>query len=294
MIIDAGHYLPAIGGAINRNNKGDFNSPELSQQAKHLVSVNFKSVLIGNGLTDPLIQYKYYAKMACENEYGPVMSESECQKMESKYPTCKKLIQACYDKRNAWACIPASIKCNYDTFIQYEKTGMNPYDVRKKCEGDGGLCYELAGSVQKYMNLPEVKAELGAQREKFSNENGNVNYRFQLAGDWMLPYVDEIAPLLEDNVRILIYAGDADFVCNWMGNKAWTLDLKWSGKEEFVAANDTEWYSERAGRQGGLLRKTTDNRFAFLRVFGAGHMAPYDQPESTLDMLQQWIDGTLE
>jgi cathepsin A (carboxypeptidase C) len=79
-----------------------------------------------------------------------------------------------------------------------------------------------------------------------------------------------------------------------MGNKAWTLDLEWSGKEEFVASNDTEWYSERAGRQGGLLRKTTDNRFAFLRVFGAGHMAPYDQPESTLDMLQQWIDGTLE
>ena len=30
----------------------------------------------------------------------------------------------------------------------------------------------------------------------------------------------------------MIYAGDVDFICNWLGNKAWTLDLEWDGKAQ--------------------------------------------------------------
>ena len=32
--------------------------------------------------------------------------------------------------------------------------------------------------------------------------------------------------------RVMIYAGDVDFICNWLGNKAWTLDLEWDGKAQ--------------------------------------------------------------
>lgn len=110
----------------------------------------------------------------------------------------------------------------------------------------------------------------------------------------MRPYVDEVPPVLEDGIRVLIYAGDADFICNWFGNKAWTLELPWSGGEEFAAANDTEWYSTTAGEEGGELRRTKDGRFAFLRVFGAGHMVPYDQPAYALDMLNSWLREELQ
>lgn len=34
---------------------------------------------------------------------------------------------------------------------------------------------------------------------------------FLLAGDWMRPYVDYIPPLLESGIKVLIYAGDADY-----------------------------------------------------------------------------------
>lgn len=114
-----------------------------------------------------------------------------------------------------------------------------------------------------------------------------------MSGDWMLPYINELTILLEEGIKILIYAGDADFICNWMGIKAWTIEMPWSGHEEFAAANDTEWYPNIKGKQAGELRKTEDGRFAFLRVFGAGHMVPYDQPEAGLDMLQQWVRGEL-
>ncbi|KAI8887577.1 peptidase S10, serine carboxypeptidase [Backusella circina FSU 941] len=288
----AGHYIPAIGGTINKHNKGEFNSLELFENAHTLSAVNLKSLMIGNGLTDPLIQYKYYAEMACKNSYGPVLKPEVCKRMEDDYPTCARLIENCYESQSVFACLPAAMKCNKDQITPYQQTGMNPYDVREKCKG-GNLCYEILGSVQNYLNRPEVMKEVGAQVEKYESCNMQINFRFQMAGDWMRPYVDEVPDLLEDNIKILVYAGDADFICNWMGNKAWTVALQWDGYEEFSAANDTEWYSERLGKQGGELRRTEDGRFAFLRVFGAGHMVPYDQPESGLDMLQQWVSGEL-
>ncbi|CEG70790.1 hypothetical protein RMATCC62417_06621 [Rhizopus microsporus] len=290
----AGHYIPAIGGEINRNNKGNFKSFELFANKETLSTINLKSLLIGNGLTDPLIQYKYYAKMACENSYGPVLDQSTCRSMEAQFPACERLIQNCYDNENVFACLPAAMKCNKDQIQPYQMTGMNPYDVREKCKG-GNLCYEILESVQKYLNIPEVKKAVGVDVSKeYESCNMQINFRFQMAGDWMRPYVNEVPPLLEDDIRVLIYAGDADFICNWMGNKAWTLELPWSGRSEFQAANDTEWHSDILGKQAGELRRTEDGRFAFLRVFGAGHMVPYDQPESGLDMLQQWVRGELK
>ena len=36
-----------------------------------------------------------------------------------------------------------------------------------------------------------------------------------------------------DQIPVLIYAGDADYICNWLGNKAWTDALEWHGKGEY-------------------------------------------------------------
>ncbi|KAI8377654.1 Alpha/Beta hydrolase protein [Radiomyces spectabilis] len=290
----AGHYIPAIGGVIHRSNKGQYLTATVADKAHTLSSVNLKSLLIGNGLTDPLVQYKYYSKMACENSYGPVLDERTCRSMDRQYPACARLIQNCYDSQSVFACLPAAMKCNKDQIQPYQQTGMNPYDVREKCKGGNGLCYEILDSVQTYLNRKEIMETIGAETEGYKSCNMEINFRFNMAGDWMRPYVEEVPPLLEDGIRILIYAGDADFICNWMGNKAWTLELPWSGKKEFASANDTEWYSAITGKHAGDLRQTKDGRFAFLRVFGAGHMVPYDQPESGLDMLNAWIQDDLQ
>ena len=41
--------------------------------------------------------------------------------------------------------------------------------------------------------------------------------------------------------QVLIYAGDVDYICNWLGNKKWVKALEWSGKEEFNMAEDEPW-----------------------------------------------------
>lgn len=286
----AGHYIPAIGEQIHNANKGKFDaaSYSLMSQRETLADVNLKSLMIGNGLTDPLTQYKYYAKMACESNYGAVLDKSTCKQMEDSYPACARLIQNCYDNQNVFSCLPASMKCNKDQLQPYQATGMNPYDVRKKCEGNN-LCYEILESVKKYLNIPEVKKSLGAQVDTYESCNMQINFRFQMAGDWMRPYHTVIPPLLEDGIRVLIYAGDADFICNWMGNKAWTLELPWSGQKGFQAAEDKTWYSDIGEEDAGEVR--TYGNFTFLRAYGGGHMLPYDKPENSLDFVNKWISS---
>ncbi len=64
----AGHYIPAIGNKILEENLN---------KASGMLPLNLVSLAIGNGfflfdkgLTDPLVQYKYYPDMACDSKYG--------------------------------------------------------------------------------------------------------------------------------------------------------------------------------------------------------------------------------
>ncbi|CAG8441307.1 5249_t:CDS:2 [Dentiscutata heterogama] len=281
----AGHYIPAIAAEINNNNKGT-SSWILANQPKNLKHINLDSVLIGNGLVDPLVQYKYYADMACNSSYGPVLQESTCQQMRDAYPQCASMIQRCYDSSNAFACLPASMYCNREMIQPYQQTGLNVYDIRKPCEG-GGLCYPILKAIEKFSNRNDIKTELGVDPSvEYKSCNMEINFKFQLAGDWMRPYHLLIPPLLDSNIRVLVYAGDADFICNWFGNDAWVKELEWSGKKDFNDAKVTSWKTS-DGEQAGEVR--TFGKFTFLRVYEAGHMVPYDQPRASLDFFNRWL-----
>jgi len=90
----------------------------------------------------------------------------------------------------------------------------------------------------------------------------------------MLPYVRLLPEILESGIRVLIYAGDADYICNWIGNKSWAMELDWDGKLGFNFALDKEWYGNQEekipGNSYGQLR--THMNFTFLRLYQAGHM----------------------
>lgn len=66
----------------------------------------------------------------------------------------------------------------------------------------------------------------------------------------------------------------AGFICNWLGNQAWTLALPWSGNAGFNAAPMDIWSYQ--GMPAGEVRSYGGLQFA--RVYNAGHMAPSDQP----------------
>ncbi len=108
-----------------------------------------------------------------------------------------------------------------------------------------------------------------------------------------------LEPMLEGGVRVLIYAGDVDFICNWIGNKAWTKALPWSGHKEFSSATDENWVYTDAqnpstpAKVGGLARSAKaasgEGSLTFLQVYEAGHMVPMDQPAAALALLNGFL-----
>ena len=194
----AGHYIPV------------FTSEILSHKNRN---INLKSVLIGNGLTDGLTQYEYYKPMACgKGGYPAVLDESECQAMENALPRCQSLIQNCYDSESVWSCVPASIYCNNAMLGPYQRTGQNVYDIRGKCEDSSNLCYSALGYISEYLNKKEVMNALGAEVSGYDSCNFDINRNFLFQGDWMQPF-HRLVPGIIEQIPVLIYAGDADFIC---------------------------------------------------------------------------------
>ncbi|KAL9597240.1 MAG: hypothetical protein Q9219_005283 [cf. Caloplaca sp. 3 TL-2023] len=277
----AGHYIPVFASQI------------LSFKKRN---INLKSVLIGNGLTDALTQYDYYRPMACgDGGYPAVLSESECQSMDNALPRCKSLIESCYNSGSVWTCVPASVYCNNAILGPYQRTGQNPYDIRVKCADGGSLCYKQLNWISKYLNQPRVIEALGAETDGYDSCNFDINRNFLLAGDWMQPFHRLVPGLLEE-IPVLVYAGDADFICNWLGNHGWTEALEWPGQKSYqqVPLDDltlTSDYSEKltAGTKIGQVK--SNGNLTFMRLHAGGHMVPLDQPEAGLEVFNRWIGG---
>ena len=282
----AGHYIPAIAATILDENAS---LKKLHVNDVESIEIKLASIAIGNGLTDPLSQYKYYPEMACHSSYDPILEQSVCDEMTSKVPTCEQLINACYNYDSKFTCVPASIYCNNALIGPVQQSGVNVYDVRTKCEPNNPLCYGIIRDIEAYMNNPDVQRSIGVDR-KFTGCNMDINLKFLMNGDWMKPIVKLIPGILDSNVRVLIYAGDADFICNWMGNKAWAMQLEWTGGEGFRAAEDVEWKSKITKQKAGVYRSFEG--LSFLRVYNAGHMTPYDQPEHSYEFINHWIKST--
>ncbi|OJD30733.1 carboxypeptidase y [Diplodia corticola] len=270
----AGHYIPVFASEI------------LSHKKRN---INLKSVLIGNGLTDGLTQYEYYKPMACGDGGWPaVLGESECQAMENAYPRCANLIESCYNSESVWSCVPASIYCNNAMLGPYQRTGQNVYDVRGKCEDSSNLCYTELGWISKYLNQDDVKKALGAEVSSYDSCNFDINRNFLFQGDWMQPF-HRLVPGILEQIPVLIYAGDADFICNWLGNKAWSEALEWPGKKAYAPLPLEDLKLGGDGKKIGEVKSS--GNFTFLRLHAGGHMVPYDQPEASLDMLNRWLGG---
>ncbi|PSN74945.1 hypothetical protein BS50DRAFT_567701 [Corynespora cassiicola Philippines] len=269
----AGHYIPVFASEI------------LSHKNRN---INLQSVLIGNGLTDGLTQYEYYKPMACgEGGWPAVLDEGSCQSMENAYPRCAGLIENCYNSESVWSCVPASIYCNNAMIGPYQRTGQNVYDVRRPC-GDNSLCYDEIDWISNFLNKKEVMKAVGAEVNSYDSCNFDINRNFLLQGDWMKPY-HRVVPGLLEQIPVLVYAGDADYICNWLGNKAWTEALEWPGQKDYAKAPMKDFLLGGDGKKVGEVKSS--GNFTFLKLHAGGHMVPYDQPAASADMVKRWLAG---
>jgi len=271
-----GHYVPAVSNRVFEGN----------QREEGPTVIALEGLAVGNGLTDPEVQYAWYADMAFNSTMSnapAVVSKLTYEAMKFATPACIAGIRKC-NANSSTACAAAFTGCALALTAPVQKSGINLYDMRIPCKVPG-LCYDFSAETA-YLNLADVQSQLGVNK-KWESCNMDVNQRFR--NDFMHDFQNKIPEMLAGGVRVLIYAGDQDFICNWLGNKAWTLAMDWPSKASFNAASDQSWQVQ--GKEAGKIRSF--NNFTFLQVYQGGHMVPMDQPENALAMINGFIDGSL-
>lgn len=264
----AGHYIPAVTSRVHQGNKASEGLP-----------INLKGFAIGNGLTNPLIQYKAYTDYALEMG---LITEADYNRINKIYPACELSIKLCGTKGTV-TCFASYLICtSIFNSIMSIVGDINYYDVRKKC--DGSLCYDF-GNMESYLNQGSVRDALGVGDRKFVSCSTAV-YEAMVT-DWMRNLEVGIPALLEDGVKLLVYAGEYDLICNWLGNSRWVNSMEWSGHEEFTKAPTKSFLVD--DKEAGLI--TSHGSLSFLKVHDAGHMVPMDQPKAALEMLRRWTKG---
>ncbi|KAJ7244362.1 serine carboxypeptidase [Mycena rebaudengoi] len=278
-----GRYLPVFAAEIYDQN------PALI--AAGLPPINLTSVIIGNGQTDYASQVPSWVDMQCSPvsipPTPPIQDIKTCVHMRTILPRCQKWMkESCQDQFDLINCGAAVDFCSTSIFRLTVRTGRNPYDVTQNCEGSA-LCYHVIEEIIEYLNKEDVQKLLGVRPGPYATCNYDINFAFNAKLDMVKGSTEYVAALLERNVRVLVYAGAYDWICNWVGNERWTLDLEWSGQAEFGADPLREWNVN--GKKAGTTRSAQGLTFAI--VDAAGHMVPYDKPKEALEMINRWVAG---
>ncbi|KAI3611465.1 carboxypeptidase y precursor [Moniliophthora roreri] len=282
-----GRYLPLFASGVYDQNAALVEAG--------LTPINLASVMIGNGLTHWYHMLPSYFDMSCTTTSAsvpPIINISTCVAMKNGLGRCKKWTkESCIDQFDAIDCAAAFNFCVQLLYAPFLDTGMNPYDISSPCEGSmETLCYPVMNYINKYLSDPKVRETLGVDHNSlipanFTVCNFDVGMAFEKTLDMLHESTAYIGALLERGVRVLIYVGTYDWICNWVGNEKWTLELEWSGQEQFVKQELRDWLIDK--KRAGRTRSW--GNFTFATVDAAGHMVPYDKPKESLELVKRWL-----
>ncbi|KAM6928397.1 lysosomal protective protein [Xenentodon cancila] len=135
-----------------------------------------------------------------------------------------------------------------------------------------------------YLNNPYVKSALHISPKALDwvicSAEVNLKYR-RIYMDVRDQYLKLLSAL---KYRILVYNGDVDMACNFMGDEWFVESL-----QQQVEVQRRPWlYDDVDGRQvGGFVKEF--NGITFLTVKGSGHMVPTDKPVVAFTMFTRFI-----
>ena len=133
-----------------------------------------------------------------------------------------------------------------------------------------------------YLHRLDVMKAIGA-KSTYQECARAANTKFGVTGDSSRSFLPQLSEVVKQGVQTLIWAGDADFICNWKGNLAVAEVVDFDGAEEF-RTKELEKYTVKGEHVGDFKQVGT---YSFLKVFNAGHEVPYYAPEAALQVFGQ-------
>lgn len=272
---------------------------------------NFRGFAIGNGLLEQtmlansFLLYTHYHGLYSPSLWDSLVSNccagvantEKCNFVGNQAPACVQSVTAI---QNLLAAMPLNPYNIYSSCVQTSsKSGLTHEQAQRRMLkkyllkyadqteeeptnlGDNPTCVDL-DYVGDYLNQKDVRKALHVTGQSLpwaacSPDVGNtyVNQYTSLT--------DMVRKLLKGGLKGLIYNGDVDTVCNYLG------DLWFSEGLGFQTVQDYQpWMFQ--GQIGGFY-KIYEN-FGFATVRGSGHTVPMDKPAQAKEMFYRFLNMT--
>ncbi|KAI0356751.1 alpha/beta-hydrolase [Trametes cingulata] len=277
-----GHYGPEFVTFFDEQNA------KIKRRELKGEQINVSALMINNGWYDPLIQNQAYVEFATfAPGYGQLQSDEVLAKLNQSFfepGGCRDQELACYAAGESAdsnrICGQADDFCIENVFVP-AVGDRDSDDLRQNSSTPNPFPPEF---YVKFLRNATILEKIGAQGryQECSNAVGN---QFSRTGDDARTLLPQLAALANSRLKILIWAGDADINCNWLGGHASVLAMDWYGNETL---HNTPFRNMTIHGKPVAAVQNVDN-FSFARVFEAGHEVPAFQPEAAFEIFSQII-----
>ncbi|CDQ72201.1 lysosomal protective protein [Oncorhynchus mykiss] len=293
--------------------------PTLAERVMEDASMNLQGIAVGNGMSsyemndNSLVYFAYYHGLLGTSLWSDLQAYccdgGKCDFYNNQNPNCSSNLSEVQDVvynsglniYNLYAPCPGGVGQRVGTdnghlvirdlgnsFLNHEWTQL----WNQKLKGVASLyklvrldppCTNSTPSTL-YLNNPYVKAALhispSALPWSVCSAEVNLNYN-RLYMDVRKQYLKLLGAL---KYRVLVYNGDVDMACNFLGDEWFVESLH---QEVQVKRRPWLYYTGESQQVGGFVKEFSN--LAFLTVKGSGHMVPTDKPIAAFTMFSRFI-----
>lgn len=289
--------------------------PTLSVRLLSDASINYQGFAIGNGYLDQeklgnsKIYFAYYHGLLDQSEWAKLtrpccdnhlQTENHCEFVNNPNPVCNRLVSNLTDRIASIGLNPYNIYDTCDTddtlstsarkkvvrnsasktragwklLLTSMKSQTNEDQAVLPCVSNSELVdYLNDGVVRKALNIPTFVP-------KWLDCNPDILNTYQ---NTYKTLKKQVLQTLNAGKQGLIYNGDIDMVCDFLGDQWFVEDLGLRAITDYLP-----WHVN--NQTAGFFRHF-DKNLTLLTVRGAGHMVPTDRPEAALKMLEVFLKG---
>ncbi|KAL5085367.1 hypothetical protein Trisim1_010592 [Trichoderma cf. simile WF8] len=276
-----GHFGPRISEYIQSQN-ADIASGKIQGQMINLVALG-----INNGYYDYEIAETNFPKFSTNNSYYPLISNSNALEYISEIESqCLPGVSKCspFEDGHFDDCVAAFSPCSAvdNKFGQFFLTNYSTHDIRQPAPGN----FPPATYIT-YLQDPAIMKKIGVN-VTYSECSSDVANNIDNLDDGLRSYLPALSKIVQSGVTTVIWAGDADAVCDWFGGFAAANAIQYQDQTAFNQKAVADYTVN--GVKGGEFKSV--GALSWLRVYAAGHAAPAFQPELALQVFKQTMMKT--
>lgn len=261
-----GHYIPVFAKYLLDQN---------DQNIAGTRHIDLRSILIGNGWFSALIQVPSFYEYAFDggNPYD-LLSVGDSTGSKVRHALYKDngaidKLKRCTSDTSDEICRSATDFWGDKVFTPWvDESERDDNDVRQKDPSPFPNMFYVD-----YLRRDDVRKAIGAV-QTYVELNPTVGAAFESTGDdsrgFSIPKI--LGELVEKAIRVTLYAGDADYECNWLGVEdiAEAINANGFGETGYTNISTNDGVIHGQVKQSGL--------FSFVRVYEAGHAVGAFQP----------------